>query len=90
MQQDTIEQRIHEIFSQYPDLRVLKNKKRLVWYYWTLYDKLGKEMQFETFTQLTDEESITRARRQVLSNQRYMQIESLVESQKYREYYANK
>lgn len=88
--QSTIELRVKEILKEYPLLHPLNQKKRLIWYYWTKYDGLKAQMGFEDFLRLTDEESIVRARRKVLSDERYEQIEALVKRNEFRDHYKQK
>lgn len=85
----SIEERIMSIFLEFPELKKLQNKKRLIWYYWTKYEDLGDRMSYQTFSQLTDQETINRARRKMLENKKEKDPASVLMSMAVREYYAN-
>lgn len=85
----SIEERIMSIFLEFPELKKLQNKKRLIWYYWTKYEDLGDRMSYQTFSQLTDQETINRARRKMLENKKEKDPASVLMSMAVRKYYAN-
>lgn len=86
----TIEQNILSIFSEYPGLKSIRHKKMLVWHYWRTFDSLGENMTFETFKELTDEESILRSRRKILESIRGHEVEALQRQFLHRNYYQQK
>ena len=83
----TIDQRVEAILVEFPKLAKLPHKKRLVWYYWTKYDGLKESMEFDTFAQLTDEESIVRSRRKYIEDTKTKEIRALQEQWKNRDHY---
>ena len=78
-------QRIKVIFEEYPELKSLKNIKRLIWYYWVKYEGIKEVMNFDTFNTLTTPETITRYRRKVLADMKEKDIESTARAMEYRE-----
>ena len=82
----TIDQRLDVILKEYPELSKLRHKKRLVWYYWTKWDKLGETMKFNDFSQLTDEESIIRARRRWIELNKSKEVEALQQAYFHRQH----
>jgi len=70
MNLEIVDNRIKEIFNEYPALKNGKRIKMLIWYYWTKYEGLKETMDFDIFNTLTTPETITRARRKLLQEEK--------------------
>jgi len=84
-----IQNNVERLLMEFGGLKSLKHKKMLVWAYWREFDGLNEKMDYNLYTQLTDEESIVRARRKILEKNKEKDVISVAMAQKYKQYYLN-
>lgn len=85
-----IEQRVYEVYKQYPESLDLDKSKRLLRFYWKLYDHVVFPLTEEQHDLCTPSSSILRARRKIreqlgLTDKKTEQLEL-----DYAEHYRNK